>query len=49
MIYEIIHSNDRKSLEKKVNEKIKFDFEPIGGICISNGEYYYQAMINEDL
>ena len=46
---------DHLDLEKKVNEKIKNGYEPIGGITvIKRAEYeygpywYFQAMIQKD-
>lgn len=46
--YKIIQSNSINQLEKTINEHITQGYEPLGGLCFSNGgtnSFYYQQAI----
>ena len=51
MTYKIIEQNDKTLLESEVNNYIRINWKPIGGICIvkrMSVDVYAQAMIKED-
>ncbi len=43
--YEIIENVSKDKLERAVESRFRDDWEPLGGVCITNGAYYSQALV----
>jgi Domain of unknown function (DUF1737) len=47
MEYTVVRTESASSLAKEVNKLIKDGWKPLGGITVSPGGHYLQAMIKE--
>jgi hypothetical protein len=48
MEYKVIEAEDQYGLENAVKRSIKEGWFPQGGMCVSEGIYYFQAMVREE-
>ncbi|MFA4919733.1 MAG: DUF1737 domain-containing protein [Thermodesulfovibrionales bacterium] len=47
MEYRILLAYNSADLEKQVNDLLNQGWRPQGGLCLTSGNYYVQAMIKD--